>query len=195
MLRQITFAIMLPGLLFFAGCSGYVDGYEYTPRPALEVVPPKLPDQPPPVEAMASIVGVRYSDSRSDLPACVEVHLRLDNNGPQTIRFDPRTMNLINGDLWRFPAVIVRPSDVVTLDPNDEAMVIAFFPFPPGLDWDHVDMESLQLRWAEQIGNETAGQTAYFHRIYHVYYGPYWDYPYPYPYFGGVIVIHGHFRR
>lgn len=183
-------ALLLP---LIAGCSQYVADFSYDPRPALADVPPNPPQTAPPVSAEASIIGVRYDDPRDAIPPSVEIRLRLDNNGPEEVDFDPTTLELSNGELVRFPPPIIRPPTPITLESGQSAYITAYFPFPPPHSYDDMDLSSLQLRWRVMIAGKVAGQGAYFHRVYPYYYGPYWDYwgpPPPFGFYGGVVVIH-----
>lgn len=197
-MKRLFYVICLPLLSFVIGCSTspYVDGYFYLPRPVVADIPATQPYQPPPVAAFASVVGIRNEDKQQHLPEAVEVRLRVDNNGPQTVAFDPRSMDLSTGDLFRFPPPIIESTGPVTLVPGESALVTAYFPFPGGRSYDGFDLQSLQLRWSEQIGPQPVVQVANFRQEYQRYYyhydDPYWGI-YPYPanvYVGGVFVIH-----
>jgi hypothetical protein len=182
-------------LLLFSGCSQYVSDYSYVPRPALADVPPAPPATAPPVSAEASIIGVRYDDPKDQIPPSVEIRLRLDNNGPDKVTFDPTSLELSNAELIRFPTPIIRPPTPINLDPGQTAYVTAYFPFPTGYFYDNMDLNSLQLRWHVQIAGKWASQGAYFHRVYPYYYGPQWSYwgpppPPPFGFYGGVVIVH-----
>ena len=122
------------------------------------------------------------------MPTSVEVRLRIDNNGTHRINFDPRSLSLMDGSLAVFPPPIVRPPTPVVLDPTQSVILTAFFPFPPGLSYEDLDMQTLQLRWKADIDGRRVGQVVYFQRA-RVYY--YYDYPPP-PVFvgGGVVIVH-----
>ena len=90
--------------------------FSYVPRPALADVPPNPPQTAPPVSAEASIIGVRYDDPKDAIPPSVEIRLRLDNNGPQEVDFDPTTLELSTGELVRFPPPMIRPPTPITLE-------------------------------------------------------------------------------
>jgi len=184
-------------LLLLSGCSAYVGDYDYVPHPALAEIPPNPPDKSPPVSAFATVIGIHRADRDEDVPLSVEVRLRLENNGPHTITFDPQSMQLSTGDLLDFDPPIVRPVHIVTLAPSDAAAFDAFFPFPPRHSCDDTGLRSLQLRWREQIDGNPVGQAVSFRRIYpyHYYYGdPYWGPYWGPPWFYGGVVIAGHRR-
>ncbi len=185
--------------MLLGGCTTYVEGYHYLPRPAVALVPATQPSQPPPSAAIVSVIGVHREDRSAGIPESVEVRMRLENNGPETVVFDPRTMELLDGGLMEFPPPVVRPPQPVTLGPSQAVVVGAFFPFPPGHSYKNTDLESLQLRWRVQIGGSEVGQAADFRRMIRLYnYYPYPDYGYPpYGFYGGVdvgVVFRGHRR-
>jgi hypothetical protein len=178
------------GLPLLCGCSSYVGDFQYVPHPALAEIPPNPPDKDPPVSAFASVMGVHRADRDEDIPQAVEVRFRLENNGPHTVTFDPQSLELMTGDLLGFDPPIVHPAHPVTISPSDVVMVDAFFPFPPGHSYHDTDMDSLQLRWREQIDQSPVSQSTSFRRIYGYRYSygpdPYWGYPY----YGGVVIVH-----
>lgn len=187
-LSCLTLALLF--LPLAGGCSPYFEDYHYVPRPAFVELPPAPPQQTPPASASISIIGVRRADSKEGIPESVQVRMRLDNNGPQPIVFDPQTMELTNGTLLRFPPPLLRPPQPINLAPMESAYLDAYFPFPPGFHHDNTDLNSLELRWLLRIGDRTAGQAVNFRRVVRIYYDPYpyWGYP-AYPAFGGVVII------
>jgi hypothetical protein len=194
MLRLTTPIGTLALLLLLGGCATYVDGYNYMPRPAVANIAPTPPQTVPPVTAFASVIGVHLPDSHQGIPLSVQVQLRIENNGPETVVFDPQSMQMLDGELLNFPPPLVWPAGSVTLAPQQAMAVSAMFPFAPGRSYDNTDLNALQLRWAVQLNGRNQGQAVSFTRIApaYYYYQPYWAYPAPYPWFGfgGVIVIH-----
>jgi hypothetical protein len=176
--------------LFAGGCSTYIEGYHFVPRPAVALVPATQPNQPPPTAAIVSVVGVRRGNGSDGVPQSVEVRMRIENNGPEMAVFDPKTMELLDGGLLEFPAPILRPPQPMTLAPGQAVVVGAFFPFPPGRSYATTDLEQLQLRWRVQVGGQEVSQAADFRRVIRAYYNPYWDEPYPpYGYFGPFVGV------
>src|SRR5579862_7767810 len=156
-------AVLAPVFLLFAGgCSTYVEGYHYMPRPAVALVPATQPTQPPPAASIVSIIGVHRAGHGDSVPESVEVRMRIENNGPDTIVFDPRTIELLDGGLMEFPPPILRPPTPMTLAPQDSVVCAAFFPFPPGRSYNNTDLETLQLRWRLHVGGSEIGQQADF---------------------------------
>jgi hypothetical protein len=194
-MKWLSYALCLPMLALVIGCSSspYVDGYYFSPRPLVADIPATQPSQPPPVAAYATVVGIRNEDDKLHVPESVEVRLRIDNNGPDSVLFDPRSMELNTGDLFRFPPPQVASSPVALM-PGESGFVTAFFPFTPGHDYDNIDLGSLQLRWAVQIGQQRFEQIGNFQQVEQrvIYYR---DDPYARPYYGpgpygGVVVVH-----
>lgn len=188
------YSVPTVGLLLLAsaiGCSPYEDDFEYAPRPALVEVRATSPQRPPVVTALVSVIGVRREDRKEAIPQSIEIRVRLEDNGPETVVFDPRTLNLTNGRLMPFPPPIVRPPGAITLAPTQSVTLTAFFPLPhvPGRDG---DLDSLELHWIVQIGEQKVSQSASFRRVYprFYYYDPYWAYPAPYYWYGGVVFVH-----
>jgi hypothetical protein len=182
-------------LLGIVGCSQYDDDYQYTPRPLTADIPATQPQQPPVATSSVTIVGVRYEDPHNNLPECIEVRMRVDNNSPDPMVFYPSSLELSNAELVRFPPAIVRPPDAVNIGPSQSAYLSAFFPFPAGLSPDTMDLNSLQLRWRLDIGSRAVGQVANFTRVWRTYYyEPDYYYGPPVGFYGGVVIVH-HGRR
>lgn len=196
MFGRFRVILLLPLAILLAGCSEYVDDYQYQPRPALAQIPPAPPQQAPPVTVLASIMGVHREDSKLAIPESVEVRMQIQNTGAQSVAFDSNTFALTNGELLNFAPPSVRPPQPLTLGPGQLAMLVAYFPFPPGRSYGNMDMETLQLRWLVQFDGHSVGQVIYFRREHDYYYNPYWNAP---PYYGGWgwyggVVIVGHRR-
>jgi len=193
MFRRCSVLLAASFIALLAGCSQYNYDYQYAPRPAIANIPsPNTQQSTPPVAVQISVIGVRYDDSRDNIPPSVEIRLRMDNNGPNTVTFDPHSLSLVNGELMQFMPPIVQPPQAATLPPATSTVYSAFFPFPTGHSYYDIDMESLQLRWLLQLDGKKVGQIVDFHRYYnnYYYYDPYWDSPPYYYYGGGVVVVH-----
>ena len=183
--------LTLFALALLVGCSPYHDDYQFFPRPALAEIPTTQPQQGSPLSVYATIVGVRYDDPQDEIPESVEVALQLNNNGPQTIIFNPRSFALSDGKLSAFPPPLLRPPTSATLAPGQTTNYTAYFPFPPGQDYDSMDLDSLQLRWSVQLDNRDVTQIVLFRRSIRYYYS---SDPYYYGYgpsYGGVVIVGG----
>ena len=180
-------------LVSAAGCSPYLDDFRYAPRPAVAEIRSTSPQQAPAVTAMASVIGVRREDRNEGIPESVEVRLRLENNGAETVVFDVQTLNLTGGQLLPFPPPVVRAPSPITLTPMQSMTLTAFFPLPRSFH--EGDLDSLVLRWIVQVGGQKVSQSVTFRQVYArvYYYDPYWGpyrgYP-PYFWYGGVVFIH-----
>jgi len=181
------------------GCSQYVDGYNFGPRPVTAQIPATQPQDPPPVTAMASVIGVRYDDQQDQIPPSIEIRLNVDNTGGETVVLYPASLELSTGTLMKFGPAIVRPPTPITIGPEQTADLTAYFPFPGGTSYDSTDLSTLRLRWRLEIGARQAGQIVYFNRIPTVYYDPnpygYYGPPPPIFWWGPpVLFIHGRWR-
>ena len=176
MIARTTLLILgLVGIVFIAGCSlsPYVEDYHYAPHPAVAEIQAATtqPSQnaPPPLTAYATKpVGIRREDRDARIPLSVEVRIRLDSHGSQSVTFDPHTLDLTNGELVRFPPPLVTPQ-IISVLPDQPVMVQANFPFPPGLSYNNINLQTLQLRWAVQIDGHAVPQFADFRRVYRYY--------------------------
>jgi hypothetical protein len=161
--------------VMLGGCSVYNSRYVYAPRPI--DVPAAKPgaDDAEPARALVTVVGVRREDAESQLPASVEVRLRLENTSPFRLAFDPASLALISADLDRFPDPIVRPAGSIAVAPGGSAVVEAYFPFPDGRGPDDLDLSGLNVRWTVAVDGldvtSSAGfvvlPTVYFSRYHH----------------------------
>ena len=193
MKRYALLALSPLFVMLMGGCSKYLDGYYYAPRPALVEVPAQDPKAVPPVSSLVSVVGIHVKDHDEHLPLSVEVRMRLENNGPGTLTFDPGSLQLMDGSLLQFRPPILDQRTPITLPPMRAAVVSAFFPFPQGHDNHNTDLEVLQMRWQIRTDDHNGEMGTTFHRVYAPPPVPYWYdpvYPYPYGFYGGVVIIH-----
>jgi len=195
MARRFCLTVSLLLLASVAGCSPYVDDFQYTPHPAMAEVRSTSPQQAPAVTSLVSVIGVRREDRQEGIPESIEIRMRIENDGSEPAAFDSRTLVMTNGQLVSFPPPIVRPPGPVTAPPMRSVNVTEFFPLPQRGP-EGGDLDSLQLRWLIQIGDQKISQSVNFRRVYprFYYYEPYWGYPYwgspPYFWYGGVVFIH-----
>ena len=167
--RASRTGLVLTSLFLLAGCSPqpYVPGYAFYPQPAmLDVLHPTAGGaQQTPLTVYVSILGVRRADAHHHVPHSVAVRMRLENNGPGNVRFDPRTLQLVTGTLRSFDAPQVYPAEVIRLSPGQQKVVNALFPFPPNTSERDFNLNNLRLRWQVEINNGAIPQTAFFERI------------------------------
>jgi hypothetical protein len=144
------------------GCSVYNSRYVYAPRPVeVESVKPGADDAEP-ARTLVTVVGVRRDDEESQLPASVEVRLRVENTSPFPVAFDPGTLALFSAGLDRFPDPIVRPEGSVALEPAGSAIVEAFFPLPDGQRPSDLDLSGLNVQWTLEVGGHAVTSSASF---------------------------------
>ncbi len=149
-------------MTFLSGCSVYSSRYTFDPRPVdVELAVPGAPDSEP-VRTLVSVVGVRRADAASQLPASVEVRLRVENTSSYPARFDPESLALFSGGLDRFPDPIVRPAEPLDLAPNEIAVVEAYFPFPDDRKPSDLDLGGLNVRFTVQIDGHPVTRSASF---------------------------------
>jgi hypothetical protein len=113
---------------------------------------------------LASILGVRRADPESRTSAAVAARLRLENNGPSHVTFDPNSLELVTGTLQPLPPPQVQPPTTLDLAPGQRQEVTAYFPLPPGADPNRMNLNNLRLRWQVRIDNYTVPQSALFER-------------------------------
>jgi hypothetical protein len=155
------------------GCSVYDQRYLYEPRPIdIQTTKPGADDAEP-ARTLVTVVGVRKDDSRSQLPASIEVRLRVENTSPFPVSFDPASFALFSADLERFPDPIVQPEGAVTVPPAGTAVVKAFFPFPEGRGHSDFDLSGLNLRWVLEVDGFAVTSSAGFLALPTAYYDRY----------------------
>ena len=170
-------AAAIVGLVMLGGCATTYDSrYLYGPRPV--DVESDVPGEPAaePVHTLVSIMGVRRADEAADLPASVEVRLRLENTGETSVTFDPASIALFAADTQRFADPIVRPSRPMDIAPQESVTVEAFFPFPDGEYPGGFDLDGLNVRWTVEIDGKPLTRSATFTRLPFRYHYPYHRY-------------------
>jgi hypothetical protein len=159
--------------VILGGCSVYNARYVYEPRP-IDIQSAKAgADEAEPARTLVTVVGVRREDPKAQLPACVEVRLRMENTSPFPVAFDPGSLALFSAGLERFPDPIVRPEGSIAVAPAGSAVIEAFFPFPDGRDPDDLDLSGLNLRWTLEVGGHAVTSSASFVCLPTAYYGRY----------------------
>jgi hypothetical protein len=156
-----------------SGCSVYDSRYLYEPRPVDVLTTKPGADDAEPARTLVTVVGVRQEDSRSQLPASVEVRLRVENTSPFPVAFDPASFVLFSAGLERFPDPIVQPEGPITVPPAGTAVVKAFFPFPEGRSPSEFDLSGLNLRWTLEVDGYAVTSSAGFLALPSAYYDRY----------------------
>ncbi len=155
-------SMMAAGLA--CGCSVYDSRYIFDPAPAdVASARPGAADQEP-ARTLVSVVGVRRPDKKSQLPAGVEIRLRVDNTSPYQVLFDSSSLVLTSAGMDRFPDPILHPADPVDLRPGDSAVIDACFPFPEGRTPQDMDLSGLGVRWTLVIDGQPVTSNAGFSR-------------------------------
>ena len=146
------------------GCSVYDSRYIFDPAPA-EVASsrPGTADEEH-ARTLVSVLGVRRQLKESDLPAGVEVRLRVDNTSSYRVQFDSSTLALSSAGLEEFPDPVRHPADPVDLGPGDSAVIDAWFAFPQGKTSQDMDLSGLSVRWTLLIDGQPVTSSAGFSR-------------------------------
>jgi len=159
----------LLGLVTLAGsgCAQppYEPGYRYFPQPATVDVLRRDGNHQTPLTVLVSVLGVHRADPKNDIPYSVVVRMRFENVGQSHVIFDPRSLELVTGTLRPFEPPIVRPSQTLDLTPGQRQEVTAYFPFPPHVKAENMNMRNLRLRWEVKIDGVTVPQTSIFERV------------------------------
>jgi hypothetical protein len=168
-------SVLVGVAVMLGGCSVYNSRYVYEPRP-IDVLSAKPgADDAAPARTLVTVVGVRREDAKAQLPASVEVRLRVENTSPFPVAFDPATLTLFSAGLERFPDAIVRPDAPIALQPADSIVVEAFFPLPEGRTPGELDLGGLNLQWTLEVGGQAVTNSASFVRLPTAYYDRYHD--------------------
>jgi hypothetical protein len=186
-----SFFLLIASLLILPGCSTYLSGYYYVPRPGVVTVPATVANEAPAATVFASVVGVRRGDEGANRPEAVEVRLRIDN-GKDVLAIDPRTIELLTGTLVKFGPVEPLPLEPLTLQPNQSADILAVFPFAPGAGTGNVDLSALRLTARVSIAGKPVDAVFNFQRAVEVYVSPYGN-PYYDPYYDPYFFDRHHF--
>lgn len=158
-----TLVLLLAGLM--VGCLGtYYSAYRYKPRPVARIVPAPEQSEQAAGRVLASIIGVRRATGDIPHPASVEVRLRIENRGDQTITLLPASLELVTAGLRDFPQPAIEPSPPITIPPGHTQTITAYFPFPAGAEPEAFDLGGLNLSWRLRIDGRTIQQSVTFTR-------------------------------
>ncbi|MHC4429762.1 MAG: hypothetical protein ACYS0D_14345 [Planctomycetota bacterium] len=136
--------------VWLGGCSVYDGRFVYDPRIVSVTTTADgdaglgaRPDEDQ-VRTLVSVIGIRRDDSKSELPASVEVRLRVENDGTSPVGFNPTALSLVSADLQAFPEPIVQPAYGIEVEPGAHAVINAYFP----LNDADLDLTALNVRWS-----------------------------------------------
>lgn len=138
-------------------------GYSFFPEPAQADVYSRVPGRQKPLSVLGFVTDVR--DATGGTPAAVEVRMRFENTGSENVRFDPRTLSLVNGMLQPFSPPAATPATVFQIAPNTTQDVIVVFPFPSGQTPANFSLDNLRLRWNVEINNQVVPQAVMFQKV------------------------------
>lgn len=188
--RGLRAAITALALAGGTGCASTLPYDRYEPRPAEVDV-----QQPGDVgrqlaRALVSVLGIRRVGEGGPLE--LSVRLRVESHAEMPLVWRADRTRLVSADLRAFGEARVEPSPVPPIAPGTLADLQLVFPFPGGVEWREVDLTSVHLTWALEVGDQlvTVGTTFkrstpdYPRRSYH--HDPWWDPWYPWwdPYWG-----------
>lgn len=152
---------MLALLAFtFVGCAGtYRSGYDdYAPKPVDLAVGEAG-------RLLMSVPGVRRAEDGVRGEA-VELRLKLENQGDQVMRIEPRGLVLTTADLVELGVPEMQPSEGLMVEPGERGTATAYF-FPPDAvetTSGAINLDGMSVRVNVQVGERTLTQTATFTR-------------------------------
>ena len=182
-MQRLAMMLALAAVLLLGGCtsqstsdykptnysnppSPYRADYRYGPNPAMvDILSAASPQSSPALTAYVSLAGIRPGQSPPNIPASVEVRLRLDNHSNQPVYIDPESLQLETGELRPLPSPILQPTTLVVVPPGQSQQITAYFPFPPGTSFQTIDINHFRARWRVEIGQQPVSQSAQFDRI------------------------------
>ena len=163
---HIVHLIIGAALLISVGCGTYDARFAYEPAPAeTRLTETGQPEAEPVGRMLTSIIGVRRNDPNIDHPNTVQVRLRIENDGPQTIRINPTSLQLLTGNLREFGSPSTEPSGAVDVPTGERASLDAYFPFPPETNSENLNLSGLNLKLDMRIGERTEQRSVNFHRL------------------------------
>ncbi|HET6250825.1 MAG TPA: hypothetical protein VFE47_24255 [Tepidisphaeraceae bacterium] len=141
----------------------YLRNYRFAPEPALTVML-KPGTQTPALSVLVSVIGIRRGDPDHGVPPAVEIKMRFENSGAETVTFDPQSLQLQTGSLQSFAKPEVHPPRAMEIAPGQTQSASLFFPFQPGASPGTVALDALRLRWQIIIDGKPYLQTVTFER-------------------------------
>jgi hypothetical protein len=155
-------ALVAVALVGVCACSAYDSRYQFDPRPnEIGLTVPGVEDRV--ASVLVSVLGVHKRDTEHDIPASVELRLRIDSMSDEEIGLDPAGLRLFAANLEEFPRPVV-PGGPLAVAPHDSGTMTAYFPFPDGKVPGHYDLSGLSARWTLRIGERASTGNATFTR-------------------------------
>jgi hypothetical protein len=158
--------------LAITGCAATLPQY----KPLLSEV--DIPtDHRAEIVMLVSLVSVR-ADEKAEMPAGIQVRIRLENHTAAPARIEPDSLELVDATLESFPAPRISPAGGTAVEPGARAVLSALFPYPAGEAAGSNALASLNLRWRVDANGESYAHGLTFHRsepkvVEYRYTGPY----------------------
>jgi hypothetical protein len=175
--------VLCAAFVWLGGCAVYDGRFVYDPRIVSVTTTADgdsglgaRPDEDQ-IRTLVSVIGIRRDDPKSELPASVEVRLRVENDGTSPVGFNPTALSLVSADLQAFPEPIVLPAHGLEVEPGGHAVINAYFPLTDA----DLDLSALNVRWSLFLEGRRVSARSDFtrrrvvhhhpHRHYHVGFG------------------------
>lgn len=155
---RLTAALILFAALSLPGCSTYIAGYDYVPRP----VDVGLVEGS---RVLATVPGLRRA-GKSGLEgvdgAALEVQLQVDHDGPGSLVLRPDGLEMTGGNLVRLDDARTEPADGVRVESGGSARLVAFFTLPGRDGGATADLDGLNLRITAEVNGQVVTRSATF---------------------------------
>lgn len=183
--KPIAVILAITALWPLAGCTTYIDRYNYQPRPASIRFDVAATSDRPDARVLVSVVGIRRRIADDVDRAGLELKFRVENLGKRPVGFDPREVEVVNAALDSLGSPLA-PPDSVTLKETQERLLTLRFPLPAGVSYHDEQLDGFNVRLTLTIGDEQITQSVGFERrrdddedryYYHPYYSPYFHGP------------------
>lgn len=158
MMRMLLLLVAVLVVSVAPGCSTYLAGYDYVPRP----VDVALAEG---ARVLAAVPGLRRA-GKSGLEgvteAAVEVQLQVDHDGPGVLVLRPEGLELTGGNLVRLHDARTDPAEGVHVESGGSARLVAFFTLPGRDGGATADLDGLNLRITAEINGQRVTQSVTF---------------------------------
>ena len=136
--------------------------YQYVPNPAVVELVREGPQAQTP---LVVLVGISRDDDNTKSASALHVHMRFENRGSVAVRFDPASLQLVNGSLRPFPPPRVQPPSTIDVAPGQTREIDSTFPRTGATADPSLSTQYLRLRWQVQVQGQTVPQDATFERV------------------------------